>query len=109
MQLACEREKRPQPKRLERHEIHRNPPVNTTSFLCSLHTPGCNDRCKAFPALESQRRRHLASLCSLVTMPLSTGVSFEAIVLTAAGARYSVLSICETPDRGYGCRRFLPR
>lgn len=67
--------------------------VNTTSSSCSLHTPGCNYRCKASLAFGSQRRRHPATLHSLVTLPFVIWHFLEVIVLSAAGARYSVLAL----------------
>lgn len=53
--------------------------VNTTSSSCSLHTPGCNYRCKASLAFGSQRRRHPATLHSLITLPLSSGISSRSL------------------------------
>lgn len=69
----------------EHLEVHRIPVVSTTSFLCSLHTPECNNKCKAFLALESQRRRHLATPHSLVTMPLSSGISSRPLFCAPQG------------------------
>lgn len=67
------REKRPNRRRLERHEIHRNPPVSTNKLPVFPAQAGCDEKRKPFLALKPQPRRHLATLRSLVTKPLLSG------------------------------------